>query len=600
MTVSWHVPRLADHGPGRHFVLLLLALPLLGSPVLPAAPAHAQTTPERIDALVAKYADFGMFNGSVLAAQNGEVIYEKGFGDAQMEWNVPNSPDTRFRIGSVTKQFTASLILQLVEDGKIDLQGTINDYLPDYPEAQGSRVTIHQLLTHTSGIPSYTGLPNFAGEIARDPYEPEEFLDVFSGLELEFEPGSEWRYSNSGYFLLGVIIEKVTGKPYDRVLQERILEPLGLDNTGYDHYADVIERRATGYTRTVGEYRHAEYLDTSLPYAAGMMYSTVEDLYKWDQLLYGKGPFREAKTKELMFAPHAVVGEDSTVHYGYGWAIRTASVGERNVRVIEHGGGIYGFVTAFWRMPDERNTVIVMDNSASPRVDDMVEGIVDILYGESAEEPKQPISEVVRATIEAEGLEAAIARYHELKEADPEAYEFGEPELNRLGYYYLGRGDTETAIRIFRLNVEIYPDAFNTYDSLGEAYLAAGDREHAIANYQRSLELNPGNTNATEVLGDLGVEVSEPDVEIPDEVLVQYIGRYELRPGFILAVTKEGSQMYVQATGQSRFEIFPDSEDGFYLKAVPAQITFERDEDGEVDSLTLHQNGQNARAEKLE
>ena len=183
---------------------------------------------------------------------------------------------------------------------------------------------------------------------------------------------------------------------------------------------------------------------------------------------------------------------------------------------------------------------------------------------------------------------------------EPESYDFGEPQLNRLGYYYLRRGDVDTAITIFQLNVEAYPDAFNTYDSLGEAYLEAGEREEAIANYQRSLELNPGNTNGKEVLESLGVETSEPEVEVPEEVLEQYVGRYELQPGFILTVTKEDSQIFVQATGQSRIEVFPSAETEFFAEVVPAQITFERNEDGEVDALTLHQNGQKRRAEKLE
>ena len=567
---------------------------------LQTAPAVAQNKAEQIDALLTKYHNFGLFNGTVLVAEGGEVIYKRAFGHANMEWDIPNTPATKFRIGSVTKQFTATLILQLVEEGKIDLQERITSYIPSYPKAQGDRITIHQLLTHTSGIPSYTGLPNFESEFSRDPYEPDSFLAVFSGLDLEFDPGAEWRYNNSGYFLLGVIIEKVTGKPYDKVLRERILLPLGLDNSGYDHYGEIIERHATGYVKAGGGYEHAAYLDTSIPYAAGMMYSTVEDLYKWDQRLYDNGPFQKPETKALMFTPHAVVAGDSSMHYGYGWFIRTVPVGKDTVKVIEHGGGIPGFITGFWRMPEERHTVIVMDNTTNPKGEEVVRGIVHILYGVPAPEPKQSIADVMREVIDTEGMEAAVARYLKLKANKPDAYDFGESELNRLGYYYLGSGDTDTAIRIFQLNVEAYPEAFNTYDSLGEAYLEAGDRERAIVNYQRALELNPGSQNARAVLKRLGVEVEEEEVNVPDEVLKSYVGKYELQPGFMLTITKEGTQMYAQATGQSRAEIYPSAENKFYMKVVPAQLTFNLNEAGEVESLTLHQDGQEMLAKKVQ
>lgn len=495
---------------------ILRNLPALVLTVVSMAPAApelaAQTRAQRIDALVTEYHDYGLFNGAVLVAEEGEPIYAKGFGDAVMEWDVPVTTDTRFRIGSVTKQFTAALVLQLVEEGKIDLEGAITDYLPDYPAKQGEKVTIHHLLTHTSGIPSYTGLPEFGEELIRDRFEPDSFVTVFSGLDLEFEPGSRWNYSNSGYFLLGVIVEKVTGTPYDRALRERILEPLGLDDTGYDHYGEIIERRAVGYARTPGGYEVAEYLDTSLPYSAGMMYSTVEDLLAWDRALYGKGPFESVETRDRMFEPYVVtpIAGDSTAFYGYGWIVQRVPMGADTVRVVQHGGGINGFTTGFWRIPEDRRTVVVMDNTTSRYTDELTRKLARILYGQPVEGPKRPIADMVAAVVESEGVEAAARRYRELKESVPGEYDFTEVQLNRLGYLYLREGEIDTAIAIFRLNVEAYPEAFNTYDSLAEAYLEAGEREEAIANYRRSLELNPGNENARRMLRErLGVAASD-------------------------------------------------------------------------------------------
>ncbi len=431
-------------------------------------PARAQDKVAQIDALLAKYHEYGQFNGAVLVAENGAVIYKKGFGDANMEWGVANTPATKFRIGSVTKQFTATLILQLMEEGKISLDGTISDYLPGYPPVQGDKVTIHHLLTHTSGIPSYTGLPGFMQENTRDPYAPDSFLTFFSSLDFEFEPGSEWRYNNSGYFLLGAIIEKVTGKAYDEVLRERILDPLDLHHTGYEHNDDVIPGFASGYAKTFEGYRRAPYLDTSIPYAAGMMYSTVEDLFKWNLALYTDQIFEDPETKTKMFTPYLS-------NYAYGWMVQDMPIGEtgETTKAIRHGGGIFGFTTTFIRLVDDRHVIAMMDNTTgNPGA--IAPGIVNILYGEPAEDPKQPISEVMREAIEKNVVDAAIEQYHQLKESEPDAYYFAEIQLNNLGYSYLHSGDTETAIAVFKLNVEMYPDAFNPYDSLGEAYHGNG------------------------------------------------------------------------------------------------------------------------------
>ncbi|HWO00616.1 MAG TPA: serine hydrolase domain-containing protein, partial [Blastocatellia bacterium] len=246
---------------------------------------RAQDKAAKIDELMKVYNSYRQFNGAVLVAENGKVIFKKGYGMANMEWNIPVETDTKFRLGSITKQFTSMLILQLVQEGKIKLEGKLTDYLPDYRKDTGDRITIHQLLNHTSGIPSYTGLPNFFQEISRNPYSVSDFVKKYTSGDLEFEPGTKWNYNNSGYFLLGAIVESVTGKPYEQALKERIFDPVGMKNTGYDHYATILAKRAAGYEKRPGGFINAPYLDMSLPYAAGSLYSTVEDLYLWDQAL---------------------------------------------------------------------------------------------------------------------------------------------------------------------------------------------------------------------------------------------------------------------------------------------------------------------------
>src|SRR6478672_8306989 len=249
----------------RYAATVLFAAILL---ITSASHTLAQDHSAKIDALLKQYSDFGLFQGSVLVSDRGK-IYEKGFGLANKEWDIPNAPDTKFRLGSITKQFTATLILQLVEQGKIKLDGKISDYLPEYRKDTGSRMTIHHLLSHTSGVPNYTAQPGFFANVSRNPFTVDDFVKQYASGDLEFEPGTKFNYSNSGYFLLGDIIEKVTGRPYEQVLKENILDPLGMKNTGYDHYGTVLSKRAAGYIKTQNGYENAAYLDMSIPYAAG-------------------------------------------------------------------------------------------------------------------------------------------------------------------------------------------------------------------------------------------------------------------------------------------------------------------------------------------
>ncbi len=219
--------------------------------------SFAQTKSQKIEALLGQYHEYGQFNGAALVAENGKVIFKKGFGMANMEWDIPNMPDTKFRVGSITKQFTAMLVMQLVEQGKLKLDGKLTDYLPDYPKSTGDKVTIHHLLTHVSGIPSYTGFPNFFRDLSRDPYTPEAFVKTFADSALQFEPGAKFLYNNSGYFLLGAIIEKAAGKTYEQALAENILTPLNMKNTGYDHHGTILKKRAAGYEKRLGDYTNA-------------------------------------------------------------------------------------------------------------------------------------------------------------------------------------------------------------------------------------------------------------------------------------------------------------------------------------------------------
>lgn len=468
--------------------------------IVHSTPAGAQEKAEKIDGLLKLYHDHGKFNGTALVAEGGRVIYKKGFGPANMEWNIPNEPDTKFRLGSITKQFTSMLILQLVEEGKISLEGKLSEYLPYYREDTGKKVTIHHLLTHTSGIPSYTGLPDFI-EIVRDPYDVEDFVKKYCSGDLEFEPGARFNYNNSGYFILGALIEKITGKTYEKALEERIFKPLGMKHSGYDRHGTIIPGRAAGYQQSLEGYTNAPYLDMSLPYAAGSLYSTVEDLFLWDQALY-TDRLLSAEIKALLFKPH--FSRDQSA-YGYGWGVSKKKLPQsgREVAVISHGGGINGFNTLIERYVDDKHLIVLLNNTGGTALGEMGTAIFRILFNEPFDPPRKSIARTLFSTIREKGLDAAIGQYRELKKEKPDDFDFQPGGLNELGYALLEKDRIEEALRIFELNIEAYPDNANGYDSLAEAYAAKGEKKLAIKNYAKSLELNPDNTNAIERLNRL-------------------------------------------------------------------------------------------------
>ncbi len=555
-----------------------------------ATNAFTQQTSQKIDELMKQYYDYGQFNGSVLVAEKGKVIYEKGFGMANMEWAIANRPDTKFRIGSVTKQFTAALVLLLVEDGKIKLDAKITDYLTDYRKDTGDKITVQQLLNHTSGIPSYTNLPDFFSSISRNPYTVPDFVKKFASGDLEFEPGSKFNYNNSGYSLLGAIIEKVTGKSYETVLTERILKPLGMTNSGYDHHAALIEHRASGYRKTPAGYINAPYLDMSLPYAAGSMYSTVGDLFKWDQALH-EGKIISAESKRLMLTP-------GLSNYGYGIVIMDRPVGksEQKLKIIGHGGGINGFNSLLSRAVDKRQTVIILDNvGLGPRHQAITNSILGILNGQPIEPPKRSIAERLYKTAAEKDVASVIAEYRKLKAENSATMDFSENELNALGYQLMGMKRTKDAIEIFKLNVEMFPAASNPYDSLGEAYLADGQKELALANYKKAAELDPKNTNALMIVRRL----EGKEVKVDASGFDAYVGEYEVTPRLTLTITRDGDKLFGQMTGQGKLALEAVSDMQFTIPEVKANITFEKDASGKVTGLVLLQGTRTANAKKM-
>jgi CubicO group peptidase (beta-lactamase class C family) len=549
-----------------------------------ATNAFAQQNVKKIDELMKLYYEYGQFNGSILVAENGKVIYKKGFGMANIEWGIPNQPDTKFRIASITKQFTSALVLQLVEEGKIKLDGKITDYLTNYRKDTGGRVTIHQLLNHTSGIPDYKN-------VSSNPYSATDFVKTHMIGDLEFEPGSKYKYNNGGYSILGAIIEKVTEKSYETVLRERILIPLGMTNSGYAHHQALLEKHASSYVKTPVGYVVAPYIDIEIPYAAGSMYSTVEDLYKWDQSLYEE-KILSTENKRQMFSP-------GLGNYGYGIRITDQPMGrsEQKTKIIWHGGGgINGFNSLISRAVEKRQTVIILDNGSHglshPKI---TNSILGVLNGQPFDYPKRSIAETLYKTAIEKGVTSTVAEYRKLKAENSPTFDFSERELMTLGYQLVGIKRLKDAIEIFKLNVEMFPKSASAFDTLGETYLADDQKDLALANYKKVVELDPTNANALLIVNRL----EGREIKIDTSGFDAYVGEYEVTQKLVLTISKEGNKLFGQLSGQSKLAIEAVSETQFSMPDVKANISFEKDSAGKVTGLLLSQGARTAIAKKI-
>lgn len=327
----------------KNVLIALLVLPLS----LLKAQDYKQRA-QKLDSILTAYTSKNMFTGSVLVAKDGNVLLKKGYGMANLSFFMPNIPATKFKLASVSKQFTAMSIMLLAEQKKLNLNDTLKKFIPDYPN--GDKITVYQLVTHTSGIKNFTGLPVY-DSIMTMPHTIEKCISYFKDQPLDFEPGTKFNYSNSGYVLLTYIVEKVSGKTMQNFLQENIFGPLGMKNSGMFEGNAIVHNLAVGYTENDEGTENAPYIDMSIPFGAGALYSTVEDLYIWDQSLYSNKLINKESTQKL-FTPNLE-------GYAFGFMVDTF---QKHLWVF-HTGGIEGFSTAINRFPDDKLTIIILKNN---------------------------------------------------------------------------------------------------------------------------------------------------------------------------------------------------------------------------------------------
>lgn len=405
------------------------------------------------------------FSGAVLVARDGDLLLDKGYGLANREWDRENDGQTKFRIGSLSKQFTAAAVLLLQERGQLDLDAPVKSWLPNAP-AGWDAVTVRHLLSHTSGIPDFTRAEDYE-RLKTLPTTTEALLSRFRERPLEFQPGEGFAYSNSGYVVLTAVIEAVSGQSYADFLAANIFAPLGMGDSGYDRADVVLPKRAAGYGLTRDGIVNADVVDMSVPAGAGGLYSTTRDLLKWEQGLFG-GRLLNARSLALMTEP---------VRQSYALGLAVSEVEGR--RTIWHNGAIDGFRSYMAYDPGDRTTVIVLANV---------------------------------------------------------------------------EGDSATKVGMDLLT------------------LARG--------------------------GSVTLAAERQALQLTEDALADYVGVYDLAPGFALTVSVTKGSLWVQATGQQPAELTAERPDAFFLTVVDAQITFARNAAGVVESLVLHQGGRDMPARR--
>jgi CubicO group peptidase (beta-lactamase class C family) len=341
--------------------------------VFTSAHLAAQGQTDKMDTLLAAYAKEGKFNGAVLVAHKGNVLYQKGFGYKDATQKLPVDANTIFPTGSITKQFTAAVIMQLQQEGKLSVTDKLSKYFTGF--TNGDKITIEHLLTHTSGVYNYTNDSLWWKEDQTKPRSQAQMLELFKKYPSDFEPGTNFNYSNSGYSILGYIIEKVTGKPYEQVMRERILQPLNMTNSGFDYTRLASPAKAKGYLVAKDKINPATIVDSTITYAAGSLYSTLNDLYKWERAIATNKILQPASWKAV-FTPYKR-------KYGYGWNIDST----HGRFTTAHSGGLPGFTSYLLRFPQEELVVIMLDNTTGTNLTKISRSLAAIVLNEPYDIP---------------------------------------------------------------------------------------------------------------------------------------------------------------------------------------------------------------------
>ncbi|MEZ0472875.1 serine hydrolase [Luteimonas salinilitoris] len=500
---------------------------------------------------------------AVLVARGDEVLYRAACGRASLELDVPLAPEQMFRIGSLTKQFSAAAVLKLAEDGRLALEDPLTKFVPGYPG--GDAVTVAMLLDHTSGIRSYTDIPGMMEGPVRLDMTTAKLVDTFKEETPDFAPGAGWHYNNSGYVLVGAVIEAASGMPWHAYLHQALLEPLGLAHTAYGNAADgVIPGHVTGYTRNGERWAAANLLSMTQPHAAGALVSTVDDLLRWNHALH-EGRVLRPDSYRKMVTPAGKAAEND---YGYGIVAGTL----RGEPALQHGGGIFGFSSYLLYLPDSDVTVAVLYNADAGRPGMLGTGALSRVL--AAHAIGKPYPDKTAIQVDA----AALREYEGVYRIDENAA--------RVLRVSDGRLTSQRTGGLAHALIPVAPDTFLFGEGLSRMVLER-DEDGRV----RAMRFFPEDEGDGEVAvrSDEPLPAEREAVQLPREALERLTGRYSYQ-GMTLTILLEDGTPKAQLAGQPAFEIFAESPSRFFLKVVEAALEF-APAIGRTETATLHQGG---------
>jgi len=531
--------------------------------------AQAEPTPaERVTSRLRELTKGESSGVAVLVARDGKILFQNGFGLANLAEKTPITPETKFRIGSISKQFTAAAIQRLAEEKKLALTDSLAKFFPDFPRA--GEVSLHQLLTHTSGIHSYTDKPDFIGKVSQF-IEPAKLIASFQGDPPDFAPGAGFHYNNSAYFLAGEIVAKVSGKSLGDYLRETFFEPLGMKDTGTFTNATPPPGMAAGYSYSEGKLVPALDWDMSWAGGAGALYSTVGDLFRWNEALFGGRVLNEASFKGAI-TPVTLPPDVDGMKYGYGLMMSQV----HRLPAVGHGGGLNGWSTDLLRLPEQHCTVVVLGNALPPP-------------------PGVSPSDISRKLVE-HFLADEISKVPPLvedKTVDPKTYKD-----------FVGRYDYKSGIATLSVEdghlfaqltgqpkSEIFPKAAN------EFFWKVVDAQVVFQRNGKGEVIAAQHTQNGSTFK--APKLTEPEVKLTPEQLDAIAGQYQYGPGAVMTVTRDGENLFAQLTGQPKLPIFAKSADEFEWRIVAAKVQFVKDDTGKVTKAIHQQNGGTIEAPKI-
>lgn len=544
------------------------AVALLVAATLPSpAAAGPASLPQKLDAIAAEAFPKDGPGGTVIVVMDGKALLRKGYGMADLELRVAAKPEMVYRIGSMTKQFTSVAILRLVEEGKVALEDRLSKYVPGFPG--GEAITVEHLLTHTSGLKSYNDVPGYAATI-RDDRTPTQLVEGIRAEKAAFAPGEGWKYSNSGYLFLGIIIEKASGMTYAEYLRTELFAPLGLRHTSVVDESRITPGRVPGYDigsdRVV---RNAGYMSMTQPYAAGSIESSVDDLARWNELLVGGQVLDKANLARAWTGARTQDG--TPTGYGFGWRVSD----EDGLRFVSHGGKMTGFVSYGVLVPDRKLFVGMLHNALGSEA--------DLEYT------------ATRLALEVLGRgwnATPVAMSNDAKKRFAGIYDFGgvtrTVRFEDGGLTVQQEGGPVSALVPVGRAEFVYDKTFSRL----QFHLSSSGGIDSVVFTSRARPPQSGRRVAD-------APAPRRAIQLPQEQLDRLTGVYELEPGFQLTITHEGTHLYMQATGQGPAEAFAVSETRFFFKVVDAEIEFTID-GGRASVLTLHQGGLTMAARRVE